>query len=478
VRPAPTAKRNLLGGAVLFLLARGAGVLAGLGVTLVLARSLSRADFGTFSLGMTMVVLGTALGDGLGGVLMRESIKTPADEADLAMWARRFWFCAAGTAALAVAGASFFLVSVPSHRLALVLLGLALPLLAPTVLYTVLQRRYLAGRMALLMLLQNAQWLAVVSLLALLGAPLVAYAVAYPLTSLLYSLEMAVAARRVLGPPGRRIGARSAARRLAHAIPVSMTAMVAIAYSKVDGVLLYLLQGAAASAGYVAAYRLLDVAQLVPASLGSVFYPLFNYAWRDKRSPEAVAARWIHLSIMIAAPAVVLAEMLAGPVVRLVFGPGYADSELLFRLLMPSFILICPGWVLTSVAVSAGRARRQLQLSGAGLAVTLVANLALIPVWGAVGCCIATLLTEVAVFGMSWAAVRGIFQGPVWPSWNRLARLALLLGIAAAPAILLPPIAAAVMFALCFGAGALLLRLVTIDDYRLVLPETEADRPA
>jgi O-antigen/teichoic acid export membrane protein len=471
------ARRTLLGGAALFLLARGAGVVAGLGVTLVLARALSRPDFGTFSLGLTMVVLGTALGDGLGGVLMRESIQSPADEADLVRWARRFWLCTGSLAALVVAGVSVLAVDAPAQRLALIVLGLALPLLAPTVLYTVLQRRYLAGRVALLMLLQNAQWLAAVSLLALVGAPLLAYAVAYLVTSALYSAEIAVAARRVLGAPGLLLDARAAARRLRHAVPVSVTAMVAIAYAKVDGVLLYLFQGAAASAGYVAAYRLLDVAQLVPASLGSVFYPLFNYAWRDKRSPDAVAARWIHLSLLIAAPAVVLAEIVAGPVVRLVFGAGYADSELLFRLLMPSFLLICPGWVLTSVAVSAGRARRQLQLSAVGLAVTLAANVALIPLWGAVGCCLATLITEVAVFGMSWAVVRDIFDGPVWPSTERLVRLALLLAVAALPALVLPAIAAAVVFALCFGAGAFALRLVTADDYRRALPSA-ADEPA
>jgi O-antigen/teichoic acid export membrane protein len=460
---------RMFSAAVLFLLARGAGILLGFGVTLLLARALSRSDFATLALGLAMVVFGTTLSDGVNSVLMRESIRTPEDEAGLVPWARRFRFLTGLASALLVAGVSLPLVDEPDQWLTIVLLSLALPLLAPTVLYSVLQRRYLAGRVALLMLLQSAQWLIAVAVLAWLGAPLIGYGLAYALSTLLYAVEVTVVARKV-GCTGRvQLGARATWIRLRHAVPLGLTSILAIAYAKLDGMLLYAIQGAAASAGYAAAYRLLDVGNVLPASLNAVFFPMFTYELRDRPSALSVSARWMRLSLLVSAPAVVLGELVADPVAGLVFGPRYPDTVLLLRLLLPSFVLVCFEWVFVSMATATGLARRQLQVSVVGVIVNVAANLVAIPVWGARACCLTTLVTELVVVGLSWFFLRGRLPGPVWPSRGYLARLGLVLAVASTPAVVLPPIVAGTVFLVVFIAGAVPLRLVKAEDYTLAV---------
>jgi O-antigen/teichoic acid export membrane protein len=420
------------------------------------------------------VALGMTMGDGIESVLMRESIKAPDDEADLVVWARRYRYLTGSIATLVIAGLSLIMVREPAQRLTLILVGLSLPLLAPTVLYSVLQRRYLVGRVALLMLMQNAQWLIAVVVLVRLDAPLVAYGIAYALSNLLYSTGTRIAARRVVSYARARLNARAAWDRLRQAVPLSMTAVLSLGYSKIDGVLLYAMHGAASSAGYVAAYRLLDVAQVIPASLASVLFPMFNYALRDRRSAPAVGARWVFLSVLVAAPVVVLGEVLAGPLVGLVFGAKYPDSVFLLRLLLPSFALICPGWALTSMAVATGLARRQLQICAAGLVFNVAANLMLIPAWGAKGCCIATLVTEIVVFTLSWYVLRGMLQRPIRLSWSRWLRLGLVLAVTAAPAVIIPPIPAACLAVLIYLGGLVVARLVTVEDVRAAVAERAA----
>jgi O-antigen/teichoic acid export membrane protein len=468
---------RMLSGALLFFVARCAGILFGLAVTLLLTRALTRSEFATLSLGLTLVVLGTSLSDGVNSVLVRESIHTPADEEALLVWGRRYrWVIGLG-GVLAVTTLTFPLVTGTAQRLTVIALSLALPLFAPTVLYSVLQRRYLAGRVALLMLLQSGQWLAAVAVLAWLRAPLIAYGIAYPLTILLYSMEMTVVARRVRGHAGGDgLDARTAWNRLRQAVPLGALAILAIGYAKADGMILYGVKGAAASAGYIAAYRLLDVANVLPASLNSVFFPAFTHSM-DEPGTTTVGARWIRYGILVSAPAALLGVILAEPLVHVALGGRYPDSVLLLRLLLASFVFVCLEWIFTSMAAATGMARRQLQVAIAGLVLNIVANFALIPLWGALACCLTTLGTELAVVVLSWYCLRRRLNGPVWPSAGFVLRLAAVLSVAALPAAVLPAVPAAALAAFLYVGGAVLLRLVTVDDYHLALARPPTGAP-
>jgi O-antigen/teichoic acid export membrane protein len=462
---AQTAPR-MLRGATAFFAARGTGVLLGLAVTLLLTRSLSRFDFGTLSIGLTVVALGTTLSDaGLNGVLIREGVRTPDDEADLLRWALRIRWLSGLVASILVAGLSLLIATTASARLTIAIFGLALPLLAPSIVYTALQRRYLIGRVALLMLLQNAQWFVVVVVLAAVDAPLPVYAGGFVAVSALNALQVAAFGKRVMEAPRGMLSRGEVMHRLRQAVPLGLTAVLALLYAKIDGLLLFGMKGATASAGYAASYRLLDVGSLVPASLASVFSTMFVYALRDRKTAHLVGARWVRLSLLLSAPVVVCGEILAGPLVRLVFGAQYSDSVFLLRLLLPTFALVCLEWVWTSMSTSAGIARRQLQVAVSALVVNVVLNVALIPSYGARACAAVTLATECVVVGLGWFIVHRAIPGRLWPSIGEYGRLAAVLAIAAAPAAFLPAWAAAATFAVLYIAGILLTRLATSHDW-------------
>jgi O-antigen/teichoic acid export membrane protein len=173
---------------------------------------------------------------------------------------------------------------------------------------------------------------------------------------------------------------------------------------------------------------------------------------------------------LVSVLAVGVAEFLAGPVVLLVFGAGYSDAVFLLRLLLPSFTLLCLDWVFISISIALGLARRQLRVSVTGMALNLAANMVLIPIWGARACCVTTLATEAVVIALSWRFVRAKVR-PLWPTRGFLLRLSGLVPLALLAAISLMPIIAAVVFLVVYVAGAVLLRLVTVEDYRLALYE-------
>jgi len=184
-------------------------------------------------------------------------------------------------------------------------------------------------------------------------------------------------------------------------LPFALTFALGLIYFKVDVVMLSALKGSVAVGRYSAAFRLMEGLVYLSAAYSGALFPTLA---RLKGSPgdalRATTHRGFVVVVAIAAPLAVALAMLAEPVVRILYGPGFAESVpalrwiggALFFVFLSNFLSAAlgavdlQGWVVRTTLV------------GVGLNVGL--NLWLIPRLAHVGAAMATLFTEAAVTGL------------------------------------------------------------------------------
>jgi O-antigen/teichoic acid export membrane protein len=377
-----------------------------LGVVLLAARLLTKAEFGWFSLAWVAGWVLAVAGDfGIQVFLAREVAGQPANAGAVLRILLRVRLATA-TGLLLLTAATLFLWQAPAAS------GLFLILLAQTGaslvdfvnhLYRGLSRSELESSVNLfhrgLMLI--LVWLLLRShatLLSLALGMLAATAVALLLTGLL--------ARRVCPPvqPGveGRILIPSLRQIAAQVLPIGAGILFSELYFRIDLFLIDGWRGKEAVASYAAAFRIFESAKLLPAAVMAVMFPELCRA-RTLR-PGLWTGGWL---AVVGTAIALVAVAPAGWIVGLLFGADYRDSVPSFRLLLAAVPLLYFNFVLTHQLIGWRLQRPYAVVCALGLLVNVLLNAALIPRWGIEGAAGATILTEAALLvAWGWAIVR------------------------------------------------------------------------
>ncbi len=184
---------------------------------------------------------------------------------------------------------------------------------------------------------------------------------------------------------------RSCLGALATRAPVfALSAVCATLYWRIDVLLLARLRGVTEVGYYTAAYRLLDLAILLPQSLCQAVFPRVaaDAALEPKRRGAV-----LRLLLLCTAPAAAVVTLLARPLLRLLYGADFTVAAPVLSLLI--WTCVPYAWTRYHAGVLVANERQNLDLSiNAGLlAANAALNLALIPRHGAMGAAFVTLTT-------------------------------------------------------------------------------------
>ena len=182
--------------------------------------------------------------------------------------------------------------------------------------------------------------------------------------------------------------------------PIGLAGMFVTAYYRIDALLLFHYRGATPNAYYSAAYRVLDVLQILPMTVSGVLLPLLASADREGAGHDRIRQLFqfaIALLLAVAVPVAICGAILAPGVVRLIYGPHYHSSVYLLQILLPAFIPICLGYVLTGQLILHGLLRPYVVITMVGAVLNIVANALAIPRYGAPAAAWTTLATELLV---------------------------------------------------------------------------------
>jgi len=393
-------RRRLTVATVVQIGGRVVGASLGVLVAATLARSLTRPQFGELSLALTILALAGSLSDlGISQIAVREMARRPQDRARIAgalCVAQLTMGIVLGVIGIVVA---FALMNGTQARIMAVFVMATMPLGAIGALTIAAQARLRPELVIIPALVQNVLWLAVVVSLGAANGALSLYGLGALGAAIVQSGVIVVLTARVTNVTFA--GTRALIIDLLRmAWPIGLAGMFVTAYYRIDALLLFHYRGATANAYYSAAYRVLDVLQILPMTVSGVLLPLLASAEREGASHDRIRQLFqfaIGLLLAVAVPIAICGVILAPGVVLLIYGPHYHRSVYLLQVLLPAFIPICLGYVLTGQLILHGLLRPYVVITMIGAVLNIVANALAIPRYGAPAAAWTTLATELLV---------------------------------------------------------------------------------
>jgi lipopolysaccharide exporter len=395
----PGAKRSLWA-----LLLRFLGLVVGLGTVAVISRSLGVEGFGLFSLGLTVLgAVGQLADSGMVQAVSAEVSKDPTRKREFgtsAVVARLV--LATFAAAVIMVAATFWLAG--DDASVVCLFAACAPLGSLTALTGITNAEIRPQVAAWLTLLQGVMWLAVALVVASWSPSPAHYAAGYLLLSF---VQAGVTAsyfwrRDLLGRPSLQ------AQRtiIVRAAPAAVLGLVVTAYYRLDTVLLYALAGDRDTGLYAAAYRFLDVAQILPALLVVPLLPILAGTTIEPARRQELALGISRLALCLGVVVSLALSAGAPLLVELIYGPEYRGAVWPLRLLGIAYIGVVMGYVGTTAVFALGKTWTQLpRVAVIGVA-SIAVQVPAIDRYGAMGAASVTALTEVVIAGNGLWLVR------------------------------------------------------------------------
>ena len=307
-------------------------------------------------------------------------------------------------------------------------------------------------------------WLLLVVVLAWLQAPLVKVIVWRFAVATMESILIWVFSRRFLSRLAE-VRADRARFYLASAAPMAFSALLASIYMRIDQVMLHNMVNDSTLGQYVAAVRVSEMFEMLPAALIASLVPILSVSAKDPEVFRTYLDRTFRYFLVLGCAICVVITTGAGLIVNLLYGGQFAAATPLLAVLIWSEGSTFFGAVVINAMVARNLQKYLLVPTAAGALGNVVLNLYSIPRYAALGAAWATLIS----YGMAWFVVLLAFrqtrplvlQGLRWA----IPAFALAAGATWAAAVLPGPALVKVVLGVClYAAGIGATRLFGRDD--------------
>jgi O-antigen/teichoic acid export membrane protein len=251
------------------------------------------------------------------------------------------------------------------------------------------------------------------------------------------------------------------------AAPIGFTGAITAIYERVDVVMVSKLDNAAAAAIYSIPLTIVQYAMVVPAIIGTAFFPLFaNTLLADSASARESFFLVSRLFLFASAPIAFVLALGGGDIVTFLFGERYDASGGVLLLIGWNVVLGFQIFLLWYGLLAAHRERGMAVLMATGLTLNVGLNLVLIPAYGPKGAAAALLVSDGFVLAAQAALLhRTVFHIPI----TRVLLKPLVAGALSVPVVLAlrshSGLLAGVIAALLFASVVLASRYVTRSEW-------------
>jgi O-antigen/teichoic acid export membrane protein len=193
---------------------------------------------------------------------------------------------------------------------------------------------------------------------------------------------------------------------LRESIPLAIGFGLVTLYYKLDIVMLSKLDTLDAVGQYSIGYKFADLASYVPLALLTPLLALMVSAWPHDTASLRSHFRQAFVLLFVAATGLSIGfACVAQPAVELLYGSRYAPAVDAARFLVAGATIQFFSYLCFTTLVSVGRNRPYALAGLAGVAINTGLNFALIPRFSFNGSAVATVITEVIVFGVLFASL-------------------------------------------------------------------------
>jgi O-antigen/teichoic acid export membrane protein len=404
----PTIARAVVMGAGVQVLAKGVHLALNVVASLVLIRSLGPAAYGDYVFVFSLCALFGLLSDfGITKVAVRDMSRAPAGATPAILGGALATRLTLALAAIGLTQLVLLAIGArPELRTAAAVASLLYVSDALLCLASVFQVRLAMHYDALVTVAAQTLDTALILWLASRQAGLLPF-VAAPVVSGFAGAALAALVARLRFRTTLALDLRRLPGLLRDSFPVGMTLLLAVAYLKLDGILLGIMAHPEDVGIYGAAYKPIEYLLLAGAVLVQPMFTLLaRWHGHDPRRFTFVYRRGAEALLAYALPVAVVTAFVAEPLVRLLYAPGFGPAAVPMRLLAVAMVfMILSAWQGFAL-LAGGHQRVALLYDAAGLVVNVALNLVLIRWLGYLGAALAALATSVFVAGCAVFAAR------------------------------------------------------------------------
>ncbi len=178
--------------------------------------------------------------------------------------------------------------------------------------------------------------------------------------------------------------------------PFAVFAFLVLAYNKIDTVMLakMLPNGDMQTGVYVAAYRFLDAASMLPILFATLFYPIICNIISDQVKVRTLVNNSISALIPITLIIAMGSWFYRSQIMELLYHQNNSDQlSLIFGILMLSLPLIVVYYIFSTVFTANNNLKLLNLISAGGLLINIGLNILLIPIYQALGAAISSLVS-------------------------------------------------------------------------------------
>lgn len=183
------------------------------------------------------------------------------------------------------------------------------------------------------------------------------------------------------------------------ALPFGLLLGLGGLYSRIDVVMLSMMRPVDEVSWYSAAYRLIDIADMVPAVFSSSIFPALSVLYfSSKKDCIELCNRTVKYLLIIALPVTAYGIMLSERLIVFVFGYEYLHSATVLQILLASLAFSFLALIITITLCSIDKQKKVLVRLSCSIGLNILLNVLLIPDYGYIGAGYATALTQVCNF--------------------------------------------------------------------------------
>jgi O-antigen/teichoic acid export membrane protein len=183
---------------------------------------------------------------------------------------------------------------------------------------------------------------------------------------------------------------------LLSALPFAITVFLMSIHVRLDGFLLERIHsnGAHEAGIYAAAYRLLDVSNMVGYLISSFFMPYIARLWSEGKSLQQPILQTRHLQLMFAITIAAITIVLAPWLQKILYHRVDPYGAKILQWCLPALIGYALVQVYGTVLTASGGIGAFCMLNVVAVTVNVIMNLLFIPRYGALGCCVSALCSQ------------------------------------------------------------------------------------
>ena len=185
------------------------------------------------------------------------------------------------------------------------------------------------------------------------------------------------------------------------ALPLGMASIFGLIYIKIDIVMLSIMKGDAVVGWYTAAYNLTFSLHAIPDLFMNALLPLMAiYFVSARTSLKAVYEKSFRYLFMLGLPLATGTTLFADKIINFFYGQQFTNSSIALQILAWDILLIFLYRCIYYSLISIGKQNQIMKVTGICALVNISLNFVLIPSFSYVGAGIATIITELILFGI------------------------------------------------------------------------------